>query len=308
MRASRRSVRVTYLGEGGLLKRELVVGRGSLIMVANMRALERWQLDGRAPELYQRYLVPAMTAMWAVDLVDRLAVRAGQRVLDVACGTGVVARTAAARAGTLGRVAAVDINSGMLAVARSLPQVRGATIDWIESSALELPFSDSSFDVVACQFGLQFFPDRSTALSEMRRVLETGARLGLNVFGPIEHNPATHALADALDRHLAPDASLAKRREHALADADVLRTGVVEAGFRDLTLQTTTRLVRFPSAAEYVRVQFAATPLAALIEAGAQGERLIQAVEKDVGEALQAYVKEDGLMFPQEVHVVLATR
>jgi ubiquinone/menaquinone biosynthesis C-methylase UbiE len=277
-------------------------------MVVDMRAAERWQLDGRAPELYERYLVPAMTAMWAVDLVDRLAVRAGQRVLDVACGTGVVAREAAARAGTLGRVAAVDINSGMLAVARSLPRIGGATIDWCESSALELPFSDSSFDVVVCQFGLQFFPDRSVALSEMRRVLDTGGRLGLNVFGPIEHNPATQALADALDRHLAPDASVAKRREHALADPQVLRTGVAEAGFRDLTLQTRTRLVRFPSAAEYVRVQFAATPLAALIKADAQGERLIHAVEKDVSDALRAYVKDDGLLFPQEVHVVLASR
>src|SRR6478736_4158082 len=89
-----------------------------------------WQLAGSAAELYQRQLVQAVTARWAVDLVERVAPRAGERVLDVACGTGVVAREAAVRVGVTGQVAAVDINAGMLAVARSLPPVAGATIAW----------------------------------------------------------------------------------------------------------------------------------------------------------------------------------
>jgi ubiquinone/menaquinone biosynthesis C-methylase UbiE len=162
---------------------------------------ERWQLDGSAPELYQRYLVPAMTAMWAADLADRAALRPGERVLDVACGTGVVARVAAERVGSTGRVAGLDVNPGMLAVARSLPAVTGASIEWVEAGVLALPFPDGAFDVVLCQLGCSSFR-AALALREIRRVLAADGRLALNVFGPIEHNPATHALADALDRRV----------------------------------------------------------------------------------------------------------
>src|SRR5512133_2072020 len=107
-----------------------------------MGAQEQWQLDGSAPELYQRYLVPAMTAMWAADLADRAALRPGQRVLDVACGTGVVARLAAERVGPTGGVDGIDLNAGMLAVAQSL----AAPVRWHHGTALELPFADAAFD------------------------------------------------------------------------------------------------------------------------------------------------------------------
>jgi ubiquinone/menaquinone biosynthesis C-methylase UbiE len=273
------------------------------------RDQEQWQLDGSAPELYQRYLVPAVTAMWAADLVDRAALREGERVLDIACGTGVVARIAAERIGPTGRVAALDLNPGMLAVARSLPPVNGAVIDWHESSALALPFPDAVFDVVFCQLGLQFFPDRPQALQEMRRALAPDGRLALNVFGPIEHNPATLALSTALDRHIGSDASRAKRIEHALADTEQLRRLVADAGFPGIEIDTVSKLVRFPSPADYVRIQLAATPLASLVAQydTASRERLIEALVEDVGAALMSYTKMKGLTFPQEVHCVLAT-
>jgi ubiquinone/menaquinone biosynthesis C-methylase UbiE len=104
----------------------------------------QWQLDGSAPQLYQRYLVPAMTALWAVDLADRAAPRAGERVLDVACGTGVVARIAAERVGPSGRVSALDVNPGMLEVARALPAVAGAPIEWCAQSVLAMSFPSRS--------------------------------------------------------------------------------------------------------------------------------------------------------------------
>jgi ubiquinone/menaquinone biosynthesis C-methylase UbiE len=269
---------------------------------------EQWQLDGSAPELYQRYLVPAMTAMWAADLANQAALRPGERVLDVACGTGVVACVAAAQVGSTGRVAALDINPGMLAVARSLPAVPGATIEWHEGSVLALPFPAAAFDVVFCQLGLQFFVDRPTALREMQRVLVPNGRLALNVFGPIEHNPATHALANALDRHIHPTASVAKRTEHALADTAELGTLVAGAGFRDVVIRTATKIVRFPSPTDYVRIQLAATPLATLIAqyAAASRDRLVDALVADVSTALAPYVGDAGLRFPQEVHSVLA--
>jgi ubiquinone/menaquinone biosynthesis C-methylase UbiE len=269
---------------------------------------EQWQLDGPASELYQRYLVPAMTSMWAADLADRAALRPGERVLDVACGTGVVARIAAERVGNTGLVAALDINPGMLAIARSLPSATGASIEWYEGSALELPFLSASFDVVVCQLGLQFFSDRPAALREMRRALVPNGRLALNVFGPIAHNPATHALADALDGRVRPDASVAKRMEHALADTEELRTLVAGAGFRDVVIRTARKMVRFPSANDYVRIQLAATPLATLVAQydAARRDRLVGALVEDVGAALALYLGDEGLTFPQEVHILLA--
>jgi ubiquinone/menaquinone biosynthesis C-methylase UbiE len=272
---------------------------------------EQWQLDGEAPVLYERYLVPAITAFWAADLVDRTNIRPGARVLDVACGTGVVARAAAIRVGGSGAVTGLDINPGMVAVARSLPADLGAaSIEWQEGSVLALPFQDAAFDVALCQLGLQFFPDRPTALGEIRRVLVPGGRTGISVFGPIEHNPATHALADALDRHVGPGSSLAKRNEHVLADTDELRMLLQEAEFRDVVIESATKTVRFPSATAYVRIQLAATPLATLVERhdASDRDRLIEAVAEDVGRALAVYAGDAGLTFPQEVHVALASR
>jgi ubiquinone/menaquinone biosynthesis C-methylase UbiE len=270
---------------------------------------EQWQLDGEAPELYQRYLVPAVTATWAADLVDRAAVRRGERVLDAACGTGVVTRAAAECVGDGGSVAGLDINPGMLAVARSVPAVVGASIEWHEGSVLALPFSDAAFDVVLCQFGLQFFPDRPAALREIRRVLVPAAgRVGLSVFGPIEHNPATHALAGALDRHLDRDASLVKRNEHVLADTDELRALIAGAGFRSVVIDTAVKTVLYPSAADYVRIQLAATPLATRIAQldAARRDQLVAAVAEDVSAALTGYLGGRGLAVPQEVHIALA--
>ena len=230
--------------------------------------------------------------------------------MDAACGTGIVARVAAERVGTAGRVAALDLNPGMLAVARSLPAVAGSSIEWQEGSVLALPFPDAAFDVVLCQFGLQFFPHRPSALREFRRVLVGDGRLALNVFGPIEHNPATLALADALDRHIGPDASLAKRTEHALADTRELHALVSEAGFRDIEIGTADKLVRFPSVTDYVRVQLTATPLASLIDGydDRRKELVVEALVEDVASALATYAGDDGLNFPQEVHVLLASR
>jgi SAM-dependent methyltransferase len=129
----------------------------------------RWQLEGSAAELYQRYLVPGITTKWADDLVHRAQLRAGEDVLDVACGTGVVTRLAARKV-TPGHVTGLDLNSGMLAVARNVSN-GGELISWKEGSALDLPFPSGHFDVVLCQLGLQFFPDQPKALREMRRVV-----------------------------------------------------------------------------------------------------------------------------------------
>ena len=119
------------------------------------------------------------------SLAEALDLIPGERVLDVACGTGIVARLAAGRMGS-GGVVGLDINPGMLAVARSLPPGPGPAIEWHEGSVLDMPFPEGSFDICLCQLGLQFFPDRAAALREMRRVLRTGGRLALSVFSALK--------------------------------------------------------------------------------------------------------------------------
>jgi len=268
-----------------------------------------WQVSDEAAALYQRYLVPAVTAPWASDLVKVAALRRNERVLDVACGTGVVARLAAGGVGPGGRVVGLDVNPGMLSVARSLPAVPGPGIEWREGSVLALPFAAASFDVVCCQLGLQFFPDRPLALAEIRRVLAPRGRLALSVFAEIERNPAACALAAAVDRHLGSGSSLAKRAEHALSDAAELRALLAGAGFDEIAVGRARKTIRFPSAREYARIQFAATPLAALgaeLDSTATG-RLMDALAAELATAPGITTGDDAFEFPQEIHVALAS-
>jgi ubiquinone/menaquinone biosynthesis C-methylase UbiE len=131
----------------------------------------QWQVAGSAPEVYERELVPAVFGPWAPVLLDLAELKPGERVVDIACGTGIVARIAATKVGPTGVVVGVDLNPGMLAVARSVETSDGATsVQWQEASADRLPFSDASFDVACCQLGLQFFADRPAALREMHRL------------------------------------------------------------------------------------------------------------------------------------------
>ncbi|WP_407155250.1 class I SAM-dependent methyltransferase [Bradyrhizobium sp. STM 3557] len=151
-------------------------------------------MDASAPELYERYLVPAITSVWARDLLGRIRPSREESILDIACGTGIVARLAEQR-GHNGRLVGIDLNAAMLAVART----KSSRIEWIEGSALSLPFEADCFDVVLCQLGLQFFPDRPLALKEMARVVGREGRVGLSVYSAIERTPAAHAFVQALD-------------------------------------------------------------------------------------------------------------
>lgn len=135
------------------------------------------------PEGYERHLAPVLFAPWAEVLIDIVGVQASAEVLDVASGTGVVARLAAARAGSSGRVVASDVSAAMLAHAASVPAPAGsAPIEYLEASVTELPLDDGSFDVVLCQQGMPFFTDRRGAATEMLRVLRPGGVIGLSVW------------------------------------------------------------------------------------------------------------------------------
>jgi SAM-dependent methyltransferase len=266
----------------------------------------RWQqVGGSAAEAYERRLVPAIFAPWASKLVELARVGPGERVLDVACGTGVVTRLAAARVGGAGRLVGLDVSPAMLAVARSLPVVEGAPIEWLEASALDAPLPAAAFDVVLCQHGLQQFADGAAALREMRRVLAPGGRLAASVWSRIEASPGMAALVTALERHVGSAAANNRRAPFALGDAGALRDLVVGAGWRDVSVRTLVETARFPSPEALVEAQLAATPLATL---GALTEAARRAVTRDVRAALQAYLSHGEVALPMEAHLVLARR
>jgi SAM-dependent methyltransferase len=223
---------------------------------------QQWHLAGTAPEIYAEHLVPAVFAPWAPVLLDAAAVEIGHTVLDLACGTGVVAAAAAERVGPSGAVTGVDINPGMIAVAARTQGVR-----WAQADAAHLPFPDDGFDRVLCQAGLQFVPDRLGALHEMRRVLRPGGRVALLVWRALHHSSGFAALADALQAVVGPEAAAVMRAPFVFGDDPrPLVTLLDSAGFSDVDVQARAGTVRFGSVEAFVRCQRAASPLAAHVD------------------------------------------
>jgi ubiquinone/menaquinone biosynthesis C-methylase UbiE len=262
-----------------------------------------WQLAGASPAAYERYLVPAIMRPWAERLVDAVAPRAGERVLDVACGTGVVAREVASRTGAATPIVGVDVNPAMLAIAREIADEDGHEVEWREGEAGGLPLDDASFDVVLCQHSLMFFPSAADALREMRRVLGEGGRVGLAVWRSIEHNSVYGPLAEALGRHAGQEAEAMVRSIFPDWDADDLRTMVGRAGFEDVAVEEHTETTTYPSASELLRREAASSPLAGPI--GAVDDAVRDALVDDLEDALAGFTTPDGLTFPMRAHVVV---
>ena len=263
-------------------------------------------MAGSAAEVYERDLVPAVFAPWAPLVVALADLEPGERVLDLACGSGVVARIAAEEVGEPGEVVASDLNPGMLAVARSRPAPTGATIEWREADACALPFAGEAFDAVLCQLGLQFFSDRTAALREMYRVLRRDGRLVVMVWRPIDRSPGFSALAEALERHIGPDAASIMRAPFSLGDAEQLTSLLATAGFEDLDLRAETGAVRFGSAAQLVASYVGGSPLAGPVAAAPAAAR--DALLADVASKLEPFVGSNGLKFPIEAYLARLRR
>lgn len=263
-----------------------------------------WQLEGTAAAAYEQHLVPAIFDAMSRRLVRAAAVEPGDRVLDVACGTGVVARTAARRVGPSGAVTGVDINRDMLATARQAADDVTPPIDWHEADVAALPFADDTFDVVLCEEALQFFADRVAALREMRRVAAPGGRVAFSVLRSVEHNRVYAILAQALGDHVGAAAERMMRSPFALGDADMLRAAARDAGLVDVVVRIVVNEERFPSVAELLRQEAASSPLAGPLGDLAHDRRaaLVASLERQ----LAPHLDDAGLAFHNETHVVTA--
>ena len=180
-------------------------------------------------------------------------------------------------------------------------------VEWREGSAVKLPLADAAFDVAFCQQSLQFFPDRVSALREIYRVLIPGGRLVLSVWGPIERSPGFAVLAEALRRHIGPDAgALMTTGPFSLSDAEELRAIIAEASFKDITIYSAAKTLRFPSPDQFVLRYAAGSALASAV-APADGNARA-ALLAEVATELQSAMDDQGLGFPIEANLVMARR
>lgn len=258
----------------------------------------------KPPENYERFFVPAIGEPLANDLVRLAALRPGERVLDVACGTGIVARLASQQVGSTGTVAGLDVNPGMLEVARSTTPGGDTSIDWYEAKAEDMRLPDEAFDVVLCQLSLQFMTDKLVALQEMHRVLVPGGRLILNVPGPTAKTFAI--LAEAMKRNISPEAAGFVTHVFSLHDTAEIQQLLTETGFRDIAVQANNKVLNLPPAKQFLWQYVHSTPLAGVVANAA--EKDLAALERDVVEEWQDFEENGNLVYEQRMVVASARK
>jgi ubiquinone/menaquinone biosynthesis C-methylase UbiE len=260
--------------------------------------------NGNATENYERYFVPAIGRPLAEALVEEAKPGAGDRVLDVGCGTGIVTRLAAERVGPAGSVAGADINAGMLAVARSVVRSpSGTPIRWYETAAEAMPLPDAAFDLVLCQLALQFFADKAAAVREMHRVVSSGGRVFASVPAPTAF---FEVFEQGVTRHAGPAIGAFVRQVFSLNDERQLDHLFAEAGFRHVTVRTDARHVRLPAARDFMWQYVYCTPLAGPI--GELTDEARAALERDVVSGWEGWAVDGGLRYAQPVLTVAARK
>ena len=264
---------------------------------------EGWQLEASSAEAYEKYLATAFSP-WAQQLTAMAGIREDDRVLDVACGTGIVARHAAHRAGASGHVVGLDVNDDMLAVARAVSAGVTPAIEWRRGNAAELPFPSGTFDAICCEQGIQFFSDPVKALREMRRVAAAGARVAVSVCRPIAFAPAYVALANALDRHIGPHAGAIMRAPFPSWSIGEFRALFTAAAFDTVHVNIAVDALRYPTATEFLRQEASSSPLAPMLRTMMPDVR--DAIVRDLDASLADYIDDDGVVCAVEAYVAVA--
>ncbi len=258
---------------------------------------ETFQISPQQAEVYEARFVPALFAQWVPLLLDATATGEGHSVLDVACGTGILARGAVERVGPGGRVAGVDLNEGMLSVARRLQPA----VEWFHGDAASLPFDDGTFDRVLCQSSLMFFPDATQALRDMGRVCRPGGTVGVQVYASLDDQPALGPWVDMVARHAGADAMRLLSTYWVHGDVDALCRRFDAARLDVTAVQTHTGFERWGSVDELVEVEVESTPLI---------DRISDAVYRRIREESRAllarYETDAGVASPITSHIVVA--
>jgi SAM-dependent methyltransferase len=256
-------------------------------------------IDTTAAEAYERHMVPGMFRHWTELLVRIAAPQPGEKVLDVACGTGIGARLAAPHVTPGGEIVGLDVDAGVIAVASKLAE----SVRWHCANALEMPFADATFDLCLCLQGLQFLPDRVAGLSELRRVLKPSGRLVASIWAALDFNKGHECVVRALESQGA-DAAPAKRA-CSFANAEEIRETASRAGFTHIEVRTEADVSHFASIRSFIEGMTVGSPstrhaVARLAESGRA------TFVKDVTAMLEPYVKNAELQYPMRSHILVA--
>ena len=263
-------------------------------------ATETFQLSLAAAEAYEATFVPSMFAEWAPHLLDAAGVGPGTRLLDVACGTGVVARAAADRVVPNGSVTGVDLNEAMLTVAR---RIRPG-VEWRQGDVADLPFGDRSFDTVVCQMAFMFFPDRQRAFAEMARVATSGGTVAIVVPAALDSQPAYRRFVAIAARHAGPEARSLLATYWNCGDSSAMTAVMESAGLVTLSARTRVGTARFESAEAFVATEVEGSPLLERLDAAGYAR-----IRADVAAELAHYVTASGeFEIPLAGHVIAARR
>lgn len=260
-----------------------------------------WQLSRNMAEHYEEFLVPVIFDPWAKNLLHRAEVKPGDRLLDLACGTGIVARLAAEQGAT---AVGGDINAGMLAVAAEY--AKRPNLSFQQANAQTLPFDTENFDVVVCQQGLQFFPDKQVALSECFRVLRPGGRAIFCTARGLDENPLMQSQVTAFRSHLGEDAAVAIRAVCGFAEPDEMREVFERAGFRPVQIEKVVLDLVAANGRHFVVGMMKSTPAAGRIAAMDHHAR--DALRETILQEFDACFDGTALRFPHSANVVRALR
>jgi ubiquinone/menaquinone biosynthesis C-methylase UbiE len=261
-----------------------------------MQTDSRGQVIQSAAEIYETFFLPALFAQWPERLADCAQIKSGQRALDVACGTGVLARHLATRVGEETLVSGLDINAGMLAVA----QQQSLNIHWQQGEVEHLPYQDHEFDAVFCQFGLMFFNDRRRAIQEMRRVLRPQGQLVIAVWDSLENTPGYAAITELLQQLFSDEVANEIRAPYTLGDRQMLTALFESAGVTDMEITTHQGIARFKSINDWIYTDIKGWTLADKLN-----DEQFKLLLKHAHKTLQTFTDANGVVsFASPAHII----
>ena len=259
----------------------------------------QFQLSAAAAESYESHKVPAIFGPMADATLDAITLPASARVLDVACGTGAVARAVSSRLTQPSHLSGADLNPAMIEMARNTTPAGIHSFDWAAASVEDMPFADGVFDLAFCQQGLQFFPDKGAALAEIRRCLQPGGRLILTTWAAIP--PFFEVVRDVLHRHLSPEAAATAVRPFVWNDSDEIRSIISAGGFECADPKKLQVFRKMPADVASMREEILATPNEPALRA--VGDTHLDAIVEEILAGVSQFRSQDTLVMPQTTYL-----